>query len=247
MATAILIDGAFFLKRFRHVYRDRNADDPKVVAKTMYDMACFHLHDRQGHRKHDLHRIFFYDCPPLLKKAHRPITRRSIDFAKTDTARFRLALHEELRSLRKVALRLGHVSDDATWKIKPEKLSDLLAGRLTLAELTDDDFTYDARQKGVDMKIGLDIASLAYKRLVDQIVLIAGDSDFVPAAKLARREGIDFILDPMWNPIHPSLNEHIDGLRSTSPNPAKPSAHHELDLPGEGRERRSSPTHPQHA
>jgi uncharacterized LabA/DUF88 family protein len=69
------------------------------------------------------------------------------------------------------------------------------------------------------MKIGLDIAVLAEKRLVNQIVLIAGDSDFVPAAKHARREGIDFLLDPMWNNIAPDLHEHIDGLRSTSPNP----------------------------
>ena len=46
-------------------------------------------------------------------------------------------------------------------------------------------------------------------------ILIAGDSDFVPAAKLARREGIDFLLDPMWNPIKPHLFEHIDGLHST--------------------------------
>ena len=67
--------------------------------------------------------------------------------------------------------------------------------------------------------MGLDIASLAFKRQVDQIVLIAGDSDFVPAAKLARREGIDFILDPMWQPIHEDLHEHIDGLRSTCPQP----------------------------
>ena len=64
------------------------------------------------------------------------------------------------------------------------------------------------------MRIGLDIASLAYKKQVDQIILIAGDSDFVPAAKLARREGIDFILDPMWASIKDSLFEHIDGLRS---------------------------------
>ena len=69
------------------------------------------------------------------------------------------------------------------------------------------------------MKIGLDIASLAQKKLVDQIILIAGDSDFVPAAKHARREGIDFILDPMWHTIKPSLNEHIDGLRSRTPRP----------------------------
>ena len=64
------------------------------------------------------------------------------------------------------------------------------------------------------MKIGLDIASLSYKKQVDQIVLISGDSDFVPAAKLARREGIDFILDPLYANIKPNLREHIDGLRT---------------------------------
>ncbi|WP_255251341.1 NYN domain-containing protein [Pseudomonas indica] len=46
------------------------------------------------------------------------------------------------------------------------------------------------------MRIGVDVASLSFKKQVDQIVLIAGDADFVPAAKMARREGIDFILDP---------------------------------------------------
>ncbi|MCO6427689.1 NYN domain-containing protein [Nitrosomonas communis] len=51
--------------------------------------------------------------------------------------------------------------------------------------------------------------TLAYKKSVDQIILIAGDSDFVPAAKLARREGVDFILDPMGNFINPDLHEHI--------------------------------------
>ena len=64
------------------------------------------------------------------------------------------------------------------------------------------------------MRIGLDIASLAYKHLVDQIILIAGDSDFVPAAKLARREGIDFILDHMGQGVTPDLSEHIDDLRT---------------------------------
>ena len=64
------------------------------------------------------------------------------------------------------------------------------------------------------MRIGIDIASLAYKKQVDQIILIAGDSDFVPAAKLARREGIDFILDPMGADIKADLFEHIDGLET---------------------------------
>ncbi|HHM02234.1 MAG TPA: NYN domain-containing protein, partial [Caldithrix abyssi] len=73
--------------------------------------------------------------------------------------------------------------------------------------------------KGVDIKIGIDIASLAIQRMVNKIILISGDSDFVPAAKLARRNGIDFLLDPMWNPIRPDLFEHIDGLQSNCPKP----------------------------
>ncbi len=69
------------------------------------------------------------------------------------------------------------------------------------------------------MKIGLDISSLAYKHQVDQIALVAGDADFVPAAKLARREGIDFILDPLWSSVSADLHEHIDGLQSVCPRP----------------------------
>jgi uncharacterized LabA/DUF88 family protein len=100
-------------------------------------------------------------------------------------------------------------------------MKELLRGDRAFQDLTDDDFSYDLRQKGVDMKIGLDIASLSYKKLVDQIVLVAGDSDFVPAAKLARREGIDVVLDPMWQPVSEDLFEHIDGLRSTLARPKR--------------------------
>ncbi len=79
---------------------------------------------------------------------------------------------------------------------------------------------YGVSQKGVDMRMGLDIAALAFKRLVKRIVMVAGDSDFVPAAKLARREGIDVVLDPMWHRAGDDLYEHVDGLKSTSPRPS---------------------------
>lgn len=97
----------------------------------------------------------------------------------------------------------------------------MLKGEITCKDLGEHDIKYDLNQKGVDIKIGLDIASLSLQKVVDQIILISGDMDFVPAAKMARRNGIDFILDPMWNPIDPSLHEHIDGLNSTSENPQK--------------------------
>ena len=96
--------------------------------------------------------------------------------------------------------------------LNSNSLKRLCRGEVTVQDLTEQDFYLDIVQKGVDMRIGLDIASIAQKKQADQIVLIAGDSDFVPAAKHARREGIDFVLDPMWHTIKDSLNEHIDGL-----------------------------------
>lgn len=139
MPTAVLIDGGYFVKRFRAICPE-STHDAQRAADLAWRWAMLHMREGNTHkeqRKHDLY-------------------------------------------------------------------ADLLP---------------NVRQKGVDMRIGIDIASLAFKRQVDQIVLMAGDADFVPAAKLARREGIDFILDPMWRSVDPGLNEHIDGLRSTCTRP----------------------------
>jgi uncharacterized LabA/DUF88 family protein len=71
---------------------------------------------------------------------------------------------------------------------------------------------YGLRQKGVDMRVGLDIASIALKKQADTVILVTGDSDFVPAAKLARREGVEFIVDPLWQSVSDDLFEHVDGI-----------------------------------
>lgn len=226
MPTAILIDGAYFIKRFRSI-EPHNAYNAERAADCVFRWAVAHLSTaingggnavrRQNRR--ELYRIFFYDCPPLEKKLHNPITKRGVDFAKSDEAIFRLSLHARLLSKRKLALRLGHLSSDTPWTIKPRVIVELLAGKKSFDALEAGDVMPAVRQKGVDMRIGVDVASLAFKKQVDQIVLIAGDADFVPAAKLARREGIDFVLDPMWRSVPQSLMEHIDGLRSTCPKP----------------------------
>ncbi len=105
---------------------------------------------------------------------------------------------------------------DGSFVIK-KKEKKLFKGEIYITDFTNDDFTYHAKQKGVDIKIGLDIATLALKKLVQKIVLISGDSDFVPASKLARVEGIIFTLDPMRNPIREDLQEHIDYLTTRLP------------------------------
>ena len=211
--TAILVDGGFFIKRYRSIIRATSLD-PIRIANDLWIMCIKHLEQAKS-EKYDLYRIFYYDCLPYDKKQHNPVTGKALDFSKTDQYKFQVAFFEELRKKRKVALRLGVLEDKNKWIIKPSKTKDLLNGKIAISDLTENDVQFDFTQKMVDMKIGLDIASITLKKQVDQIILIAGDSDFVPAAKLARREGIDFLLDPMWNPIKPHLFEHIDGLHST--------------------------------
>ncbi|NJM49903.1 MAG: NYN domain-containing protein [Sphingomonadales bacterium] len=160
-----------------------------------------------------LYRIFFYDCPPLTKRMHKPISQTSIVFSKTEDAIFRIALHEEIQKLRKLAIRLGRLNDTSKWRLSEQATARLIKDP-TLFVPTDDDFEIDTKQKGVDMRLGLDVASLAFKRQVDQIVIVAADADFVPAAKLARREGIDIVLDRMSDHrAAKDLIEHVDGIR----------------------------------
>lgn len=216
LSVAILIDGGFFLKRYFKLYKNPKSHTPAEVAKNLYTLAHRHVGDDNY-----LYRIFYYDSVPFDKRLHNPISGKVIDFAKSDQAKFRNEFFEELKKKRKVALRLGYLRESKNWLIRPRLTKELFKKNIAVDDLKEDDVFYELRQKGIDIKIGIDIASMAIKRLVDRIVLFSGDSDFVPAAKLARREGIDFILDPMWNPIDDNLFEHIDGLKSTCPKPVK--------------------------
>ena len=134
---------------------------------------------------------------------------------------FRNELFDALHRRPNLAVRLGEVRRDShrSWVLKATPQERLLKGDMAVAELSDDDFRAAFRQKGVDMRIGLDIASITLKRQAGVIILVAGDSDFVPAAKLARREGLQFILDSLWQQVPRDFFEHIDGLRSGFPRP----------------------------
>ena len=135
-----------------------------------------------------LYIIFYYDYPPCDKNIYHPFLQRNINLKKSDLYTWMNTFLNELKSTRKFALRMGRLSsNDTGYIIKPEKMKALC---------------------------GTDIAYITLKKQVDQIILIAGDSDFVPSAKLTRREGVDFILEPMGQTINDDLNEHIDGIRS---------------------------------
>ncbi|GAB2026698.1 NYN domain-containing protein [Lactovum odontotermitis] len=210
--VAILVDGGFYRKVSNACKGHRN---PEEKADELINYCLRHLKRKHDDGYDELYRIFYYDCPPIEKVVYHPLTKENMDFSKSDTKKWSEEFFDELAKRRKVALRFGELSDGSVnFNLNPGATRKLLSGKLRIENLNEHDFTLNVKQKGVDMKIGLDIASLAFKKQVDKIVLIAGDSDFVPAAKLARREGIDFVLDPLGNKIKSSLSLHIDGIQT---------------------------------
>lgn len=213
MKTAILVDGGYYRKVAIPKFGSKT---PEESARELVSYCKRHLKQHSDPDLYsDLYRIFYYDCPPSDKKVYHPLLRKTVDLGKTPNSEWMSRFIKELTKQRKVALRLGKLSDsEIVYNLNYEATKRLLLKERSIDDLREQDFQLTIKQKGVDMKIGVDIASLAYKKQVEQIVLIAGDSDFVPAAKLARREGIDFILDALSRPIKTDLFVHIDGLNS---------------------------------
>ena len=123
--TAVLVDGKFYLKRFRKVDQKGISASPEDVARALSWAALAHLR-KQGRRRNQLYRIFFYDCPPMDRVLHNPLSQRGYNYRKTDRAQFRLAIHEALRKQRKVALRLGRMAPHGSWHLKEDRLKALL-------------------------------------------------------------------------------------------------------------------------
>ncbi len=212
MKVAVLVDGGFYRKRAAHLYGHKT---PEARAEELAAYCIAHSKDKRDGQKKELYRIFYYDCPPSRTVVYNPLLQKNISLEKKDTFKWMEDFLNELRKKRKFAVRLGELTDtDMGYYLPIKTTKALCSGKIKVEDLTEADLALNIVQKGVDMRVGLDIASLAYKRQVEQIILISGDSDFVPAAKLARREGIDFILDPMGASVKDDLYEHIDGLRS---------------------------------
>lgn len=214
--TAILVDGAFYRKRAYNLFGKKT---PEERAKELSSYCHRHIiEEKEGAT---LYRVFYYDCPPIDRQIYHPLLKRAIDLGKTTDYVWANEFFKELKHQRKFALRLGRLAEEqALFDIKSDSLRKLINGIISIGDLTEKDFALSVSQKGVDMRIGVDISSLAFKNQVDRIILISGDSDFVPAAKQARREGVDFILDPMRAPIKDDLFEHIDGMRTKAPKPS---------------------------
>lgn len=45
-------------------------------------------------------------------------------------------------------------------------------------------------QKRIDLRLGLDLGSLVSAGKIEEVAIVAGDSDFIPAVEFAKREGV---------------------------------------------------------
>ncbi len=151
-------------------------------------------------------RVYFYDAPPVEGVATNPIDGTVINFSATPQSRQNQALLQSLELQPNFAVRRG-VLGVTGWKLGRNALRSLAGGPRAVAAR---DLVPDMAQKGVDMRIGLDIAWLSIKHIVDSVVLMTGDSDFVPVMKFARKEGIRVYLEALGHGVRRELKVHAD-------------------------------------
>lgn len=166
----------------------------------------------------ELLRILYYAAAPFDGQGVHPKTGETVDFARTEQHRMADEFFRGLASTPQMALRLGRLAwQYNAWNIATHRLPDLLSGRISVSDLGPEDIRPDFRQKAVDMRIGLDIATIALKGQAERLVLVTNDADFVPAVKLARKEGLTVCLDPLWAGVSADLREHVDYVRNLLP------------------------------
>ena len=199
--TAILLDMGFVFHKLTSALGKR---PPTAVEIRRFALKCLG-------KDEEVFRIYCYDCPPYGKKQSFPISKKSIDFSATSTFSTRSKIISDLKITDNIAFRSGELSFDG-WTISKKATKDIIK---TNRAIVDKDFIPDIKQKGVDMKIGLDVAWLSSKSIVERIVLVTADSDFIPPMKFARREGVQVILVAMGHLlVKNELKEHADELRN---------------------------------
>lgn len=196
---AILVDAGFAKRKLG------NAKSPADIQK--FSLLFEQIKSSPHLENQRLHRIYYYDSTPLEETYDKPLSTDKIDFAKSHIVGQSRALFEQLAKYPHVALRLGELSFNG-WQIRTKVLNKS-QGKTEL-NITEADLNPNITQKGVDMRIGMDIAALTLKKQVQTIVLVTGDSDFVPAMKFARREGSNLFLVTLGHSVKPTMLEHSD-------------------------------------
>jgi uncharacterized LabA/DUF88 family protein len=207
--TALLIDGGWFSKGLGTIL---SLPNKWPTAEQVVRNARLALQSDE-----ELFRIFYYDCPPFGETVTNPINAQNTNYASTGVYGARKQFIHDMGQQDHVALRLGELKVRG-WDFSKSFRQSLLTPSTTPVSPTAADVYPNLEQKGVDMRIGIDVATLSLKRIVDRIILFSGDADMIPAMKLARREGLQVFLVRLnpWT-LKPHLIEDSDGVRSVTP------------------------------
>lgn len=206
---AILLDGGFVTKILTKLL-GRTAIAADVVA------LCERIKADPLFSDYELMRIYYYDAPPSTDSVKFPVSGETYPLGTTDRAKRSQSMYDQLELTSGFALRMGETRVSSyTWKIKPQVAKALIKGP---RKLEDSDFILDIGQKGVDIRIGLDMARLALRDMVRAVAVVTGDSDFVPAFKFVRREGVKVMLCTLGHSgVRRELRAHSDFVISAAP------------------------------
>ena len=108
----------------------------------------------------DILRSYYYDCLPY--RSNPPTPEEQTRYSG------RRSFFDALERLPRYTVRLGRLARRGP----------------------DNEGAYTFEQKRVDIMLGVDMALLAAKNVIQEVILVAGDSDFVPAVIAAKTEGV---------------------------------------------------------
>lgn len=198
MKYAILLDGGFLIAKLksRHHFPSAREIMSRVDAIKADPALAGHEHLR----------TYFYHSEPATDKLVNPISGETLDLQQTTVHQQNTSLIQALETMPDMAVRLGELAAIG-WAVGGSAFQKIVENPRPLEER---DLVPNITQKGVDLRIALDIARLSLRGLVDTLVVTTGDSDFVPAFKFARREGLRIYLDAMGHGVKRELKVHVD-------------------------------------
>ena len=188
----MLIDGGFLRVAAKKAGR---TFDPEFIER--FALAC---------RAEDetIFRILYYDCAQYVGMVRLPVSGGERVFTADDQWLHTLS-RKDLFAIRRGVLKFR----GWTPRSRPAQVG------VPHVPTTDDDFKPNFLQKGVDMRIGLDIAAFAANRAIERVVLVSGDTDCIPALKYARKAGLQTVLvQPVPSHLAPELLGHADFKRT---------------------------------
>lgn len=193
--VAVLIDGGFFASVIHDkLSRHPRADDAMLLAQHLVPA---------GNNK-ELFRVYYYDASPYEGIQVNPINNVTINFSEGPAYNAIETYQRVLAEKDFIALRKGRLAFRG-WKPTSTGEQKLRSGQ----RLQPSDVKADFVQKAVDMKIGLDIAWISTKKIVDEIILVTADNDFIPAMKFARKEGLHVAITNIQD-LTSEMRQHAD-------------------------------------